>query len=43
MPDNYELKKMILEESHRRSLSIHPGAIKMYQDLKKIFWSSGMK
>ncbi|KAI5399593.1 hypothetical protein KIW84_064794 [Lathyrus oleraceus] len=41
--DKVELKKMILEESHRSSLSIHPGATKMYQDLKKIFWWSGMK
>jgi len=28
---------MILEESHRSSLSIHPGATKMYHDLKKLF------
>lgn len=32
-----ELKKMILEDSHISSLSIHHGATKMYQDLKKIF------
>ena len=37
IPNDSELKKMILEESHRSSLSIHPGATKMYQDLKKIF------
>ena len=41
IPDNSELKRMILEEGHRSSLSIHPGANKMYQDLKKIFWWSG--
>ncbi|XP_050887986.1 uncharacterized protein LOC127093125 [Lathyrus oleraceus] len=41
--DKAELKKMILEETHRSSLSIHPGATKMYQDLKKIFGWSGMK
>ena len=29
---------MILEEGHRSGLSIHPGANKMYQDLKKNFW-----
>lgn len=33
MHDNPELKKLILEESHMNSLSIHPGATKMYQDL----------
>lgn len=31
-----ELKKSILEEGHRSGLSIHPGATKMYHDLKKI-------
>ena len=34
---------MILEESHRSSLSIHPGATKMYHDLKELFWWSGLK
>lgn len=43
VPNEVELKKMILEEIHRSSLSIHPGATKMYQDLKKIFWWSAMK
>ena len=32
-----ELKKSILEEGHRSGLSIHLGATKMYQDLRKIF------
>ena len=43
IPDNDEIKKMILEESHRSNLSIHPGATKMYHDLKKLFWWSGLK
>ena len=43
MFDMPEFKKMILEESHKSSLSIHPEATKMYQDLKKIFWWPGMK
>nr|KYP63292.1 Retrovirus-related Pol polyprotein from transposon 17.6 [Cajanus cajan] len=38
-----ELKRAILEEGHRSSLSIHPGATKMYEDLKKMFWWSKMK
>jgi len=37
IPDNNDLKKLILEESHRSSLSIHPGAT------KKLFWWSGLK
>ena len=36
------MKKMILEESHISSLSIHPGATKMYHDLKLFCWS-GLK
>ncbi|XP_050890695.1 uncharacterized protein LOC127096125 [Lathyrus oleraceus] len=43
VPDVPELKKSILEEGHRSGLSIHLGATKMYQDLKKIFEWSGMK
>jgi len=43
VPDVPELKKRILDEGHRSSLSIHPGATKMYQDLKRLFWWSGMK
>jgi hypothetical protein len=43
IPDNDEMKKMTAEESHRSSLSIHPGATKMYHDLKKLFWWSGLK
>ena len=31
-----ELKKSILEERHQIDLSIHPGATKMYQELKKM-------
>ena len=34
---------MILEEAHKSKLSFHPGATKMYQDLKKMFWWTGMK
>nr|KYP48891.1 Transposon Ty3-I Gag-Pol polyprotein [Cajanus cajan] len=32
-----------MEEGHKSILSIHPGMTKMYQDLKKTFWWSGMK
>jgi len=43
IPDNEEMKKLILEESHRSSLSINPEATKMYHDLKKLFWWYGLK
>ena len=43
IPDDAEMKKMILEESHRSNLSIHPRATNMYHDLKKLFWRSRLK
>ena len=43
VPDVFELKKLILNDDHKSSLSIHPGATKMYQDLQKLFWWPGMK
>ncbi|PNX98730.1 retrotransposon protein, partial [Trifolium pratense] len=43
VPNDAELKKMILEEAHKSSFTIHPGSTKMYHDLKKDFWWPGMK
>jgi hypothetical protein len=43
VPNNLEMRKMILDEAHKSMLSIHPGATKMYQDLKQMFWWPGMK
>ena len=34
---------MILDEAHKSKFTTHPGLTKMYQDLKKHFWWSGMK
>jgi len=43
VPNNEEIKKMILEEAHKSKLSMHPGTTKMYQDLKKTYWWPKMK
>jgi hypothetical protein len=43
IPNDVEVKKVVLEESHRSQYSVHPGATKMYQDMKKLFWRPGMK
>ena len=43
VPDDDELRKLILEEAHNGYFSIHPGSTKMYQDLKMSFWWFGMK
>ena len=38
-----DLINTILTEAHSSRHSIHPGATKMYRDLKKHFWWSRMK
>jgi hypothetical protein len=43
VPSDQELRRLILEEAHKSSFSIHPGATKMYQDLKREYWWPGMK
>ncbi|KAK2414896.1 hypothetical protein QL285_037431 [Trifolium repens] len=43
VPDAVNLRNIILEEAHKSKLSIHPGATKMYQDLRHDFWWPGMK
>ena len=43
VPDDNDLRKVILEEAHSGSFVIHPDSTKMYQDLKMSFWWSGMK
>ena len=43
VPDYAEIKKTILNEAHRSKYTIHPGAAKMYQDLKRNFWWPNMK
>jgi len=37
------LRERILEEAHGSQYSIHPGATKMYRDLREIYWWNGMK
>ena len=43
VPDDAEVKKLIMEEGHKSRLSLLPGMTKMYQDLKETFWWQGMK
>jgi len=43
IPNDEVLRREILEEAHKGSMSIHPGATKMYQDLKKMFWWPKLK
>jgi hypothetical protein len=43
MPGNETLKKQILAEAHKSKYAMHPGEVKMYQDLRKTYWWPGMK
>ena len=43
VPKDEELRNKILSEAHYSKFTIHLGATKIYQDLKKLFWWNGMK
>ncbi|XP_073137492.1 uncharacterized protein [Henckelia pumila] len=43
VPDDTELRNDILSQAHRSRLTVHPGSIKMYRDLRSRFWWKGMK
>ncbi|GAU39338.1 hypothetical protein TSUD_60890 [Trifolium subterraneum] len=43
VPNDAELKRLILEEAHKSGFSIHTGSTKMYHDLKKNYWWPNMK
>ena len=43
IPDHGDLRTLILDEAHKSRYSIHPGADKMYHDLRVLYWWSGMK
>ncbi|KAK8597112.1 hypothetical protein V6N12_065588 [Hibiscus sabdariffa] len=37
------LRKDMLNDAHQSSFWIHPGSVKMYKDLKPLYWWPGMK
>ncbi|WMV07831.1 hypothetical protein MTR67_001216 [Solanum verrucosum] len=43
VPKVDELRQKILPEAHNSRYSIHPGATKMYRDLREVYWWNGMK
>ena len=43
VPNNAEIRKLILQEAHDSLYSTRPGNTKMYLDLKECFWWTGMK
>ena len=43
VPDDNELKRDIMTESHSSRFAMHPGSTKMYQTMRPRFWWNGMK
>ncbi|KAJ9558260.1 hypothetical protein OSB04_012874 [Centaurea solstitialis] len=43
VPESCEARQTLLDEAHKSKFSIHPGATKMYRDLKTDYWWPGMK
>ncbi|GKA90899.1 putative reverse transcriptase domain-containing protein [Tanacetum coccineum] len=42
LPCYGDLRTVIRHESYKSKYSIHPGSDKMYQDMKKLYWPSGL-
>ncbi|XP_017984327.1 PREDICTED: uncharacterized protein LOC108663623 [Theobroma cacao] len=43
VPNSDGLKREILEEAHTVAYVVHPGATKMYPDLREVYWWEGLK
>ena len=43
VPNDMDLRKKILYESHNTVFTMHPGGNKMYQEMKQYYWWRGMK
>ena len=43
VPMDSDIWREILDELHTTHYSLHPGTTKMYQDLRALYWWSGMK
>ena len=43
LPDVVDIKRQVMDKGHKSKWAIHPGMMKMYQDLRKMYWWMGMK
>ncbi|GJS60088.1 putative reverse transcriptase domain-containing protein, partial [Tanacetum coccineum] len=43
VPLKGDVRTLIMDEAHKSKYSIHPGADKMYYDLRDMYWWPGMK
>ena len=43
VPQDEELRKVILEEAHNAPYALHPRNVKIYRTLREHYWWQGMK
>jgi hypothetical protein len=43
VPKDQDLRKKIMDEAHLSKFFMHPGSNKMYQDMRSLYWWTGMK
>ena len=43
VPPKADLRRKILDEAHKSKYTLHPGATKMYHNLKSVYWWPGLK
>ena len=43
VPNDEKLREKVLKKHHCTSFAVHPGGMKMYQDIRKQYWWKGMK
>ncbi|XP_052486385.1 uncharacterized protein LOC128041097 [Gossypium raimondii] len=43
IPATFEIKKVILLEAHDSTFTLHPGGMKMYHDLRELYWWPGIR
>ena len=43
LPESTELRKELFDEAYRARYTVHPGATKMYKDLRRTFWGKNLR
>ncbi|GJW71636.1 putative reverse transcriptase domain-containing protein, partial [Tanacetum coccineum] len=43
VPLKVDVRTLVMDEAHKSKYSVHPGADKMYYDLRDLYWWPGMK
>lgn len=43
MPNDMDIKRLILDDAHHTKYNVHPGSSKMHHNLKQSYWWDRMK